>query len=677
MRQAVGLKDYATVEDLRARVTTPQDNDKVFVLENNSLYDWRPTNTSPDDGDTIIAQSNAGGGRWVKIGKISKHTHIVATTSYDPLNPLNGWTAPTNPIQGNTVEVKFTDGTVGNYTFDGTAWELDFENQWFEKRICLNTATPAFTPLDVNNPLTSEVQAWITSNLTLIDLVNGTQLVYFVPGDEGSEFEPDYIWTLNNEEATLSNKRVFNTKTVYVDAGSGSDITGRRGYREFPFKTIEAAYAVLQDKDVLHFLPGEYTTNANYFRVGETLNIHLETGATLIKTGSSNNLFGLSARNSNYSALTGNLNITGNGVIKNQTTGLLDVTRYPHNSDVKVELGELWLEAGSNQAWGVTHTARNQSVYIKTAYLNNNKILGAVLQFLHIDSPITNDELPFNSVFKCDNILVSNQSTRGAIYRIQGYKIPKNSTATVEIGSVVFDNTCSSLASTLMMQANGSQPLQDCTIDVKINNIINQRTGVTPYTNYENSSNNTKSGEFGFGGAQSPAQPYTNANCTFYSENIYTTGDIIAFRGIVFSQSNINLNIKNGVSLNCAAMTFADPHLSNNTVATFDCNLETKANNPCAILYYPGIDSTSKAVLKGSYKTSAAGTATIQIAAGSASGRLYLEDCTLINDGTVANITTNSSTPITIVCKNVFMNSTINDPNINLVGTYFQNAIYN
>ncbi len=54
------------------------------------------------------------------------HSHIVATATYDALNPLAGWVAPSSPITGNTVEVKFTDGTIGNYTFDGTAWVLDF-----------------------------------------------------------------------------------------------------------------------------------------------------------------------------------------------------------------------------------------------------------------------------------------------------------------------------------------------------------------------------------------------------------------------------------------------------------------------------------------------------------------------------------------------------------------------
>ena len=67
---------------------------------------------------------------WVMMtsgsGADKFHSNIVATAPYDDLNPLTGWVAPTNPIEGNTVDVKFTDGTVANYTYDGTVWGLDF-----------------------------------------------------------------------------------------------------------------------------------------------------------------------------------------------------------------------------------------------------------------------------------------------------------------------------------------------------------------------------------------------------------------------------------------------------------------------------------------------------------------------------------------------------------------------
>ena len=64
------------------------------------------------------------GSEYISADKF--HSNIVGTAPYDSLNPLTGWVAPTSPIAGNTVEVKFTDGVISNYTFDGSDWAQDF-----------------------------------------------------------------------------------------------------------------------------------------------------------------------------------------------------------------------------------------------------------------------------------------------------------------------------------------------------------------------------------------------------------------------------------------------------------------------------------------------------------------------------------------------------------------------
>ena len=115
------------------------------------------------------------------VGEDKFHTNILGTAPYDPLLPLSGWVAPSSPISGNTVEVKFTDGTVANYTYDGTVWIPDFQQTWAEQRICLNTATPSFTPSDPNNPTITEIETWKNANLSLLDQQNGTILTYYDP----------------------------------------------------------------------------------------------------------------------------------------------------------------------------------------------------------------------------------------------------------------------------------------------------------------------------------------------------------------------------------------------------------------------------------------------------------------------------------------------------------------
>lgn len=86
--------------------------DVLYVDESTGdIYIW-------NGSEYITAEGGGGIDRF--------HTNIVGTAPYDPLLPLTGWVAPSSPIAGNTVEVKFTDGTVANYTYDGTVWGVDF-----------------------------------------------------------------------------------------------------------------------------------------------------------------------------------------------------------------------------------------------------------------------------------------------------------------------------------------------------------------------------------------------------------------------------------------------------------------------------------------------------------------------------------------------------------------------
>lgn len=104
--------------------------------------------------------------KWVLDNLDRYNTHIVATTAYDPLNPLTGWTSPSNPIQGNTVEVKFTDGTVANYTFDGSVWVLDFSNYQTEidAIYILGTGQSNMQNRGIVNNYPQNVQTWDGSN---------------------------------------------------------------------------------------------------------------------------------------------------------------------------------------------------------------------------------------------------------------------------------------------------------------------------------------------------------------------------------------------------------------------------------------------------------------------------------------------------------------------------------
>jgi hypothetical protein len=354
-------------------------------LDGTEVINFVGTTSDQNSGSTTVQDiaDLAGGGS----SQIQSNETIAAPYTGVELPSVSGVNV------GDTKTVQFSDGTIVDYTWDGTTWVKDFVQDYSEERICLNTATPAFIativieqtnvglffnysgnpfditsfkingnellsgninvynaggayvytnqlvslfnnwmatngytgtidddidnntgvfltglsggvltfeiitdeggnvhiyadtsilittsiPADVNNPTLAEVETWKNANLTLQQQTSGTILTYFVPGDGGSCENPDYTWTLNkgSELITLSNKRVFNTKTVYVDAGSGSDVTGRRGYREFPFKTLNAGINAALEGDLLYVFPGDYIQTET---ITKAVNIYCENG---------------------------------------------------------------------------------------------------------------------------------------------------------------------------------------------------------------------------------------------------------------------------------------------------------------------------------------------------------------------------------------------------------------
>ena len=98
------------------------------------------------------------------------------------------------PIEGkdNTLYVDESKGTI--YIWNGTQY-ITISNE-IEQRICLKEA--GFNAEDALNPTTAEVEIWADANNISR---NGTQLVYSTVNNCD---EPDFIWTLNGPEITLS-----------------------------------------------------------------------------------------------------------------------------------------------------------------------------------------------------------------------------------------------------------------------------------------------------------------------------------------------------------------------------------------------------------------------------------------------------------------------------------------
>lgn len=69
-----------------------------------------------------------------------------------------------------------------------------------ERSINLNNVTPAFTPNDILQPTTTEVESWVNANLTGNDKVNGTLITWYIPTNYS--FNSSAILELTNSGTT-------------------------------------------------------------------------------------------------------------------------------------------------------------------------------------------------------------------------------------------------------------------------------------------------------------------------------------------------------------------------------------------------------------------------------------------------------------------------------------------
>lgn len=284
------IQDYNSVVNLRNETLAPKKNDKAFIQTTKHLYSYDLGNTtSPDDGLKYIVQT-LGSYRWVCLnchlrvelsqdsillqydandilvqrdtirllkGADKFHTNILGTAPYDPLLPLTGWVAPTAPIAGNTVEVKFTDGTVGNYTYDGTVWGLNFIDKTLAQhdlRLLTNGTVErgsdsAIDPKgaqflhDSYSHLNGFSDNWVGLNGFRFNINNESLFSHYTPDLTGFT-DNRYLWKIQ----ALSDKNVnfnFSTSTTHIPTtntnndvfmlgwnlspGGGAEVIGKTG----------------------------------------------------------------------------------------------------------------------------------------------------------------------------------------------------------------------------------------------------------------------------------------------------------------------------------------------------------------------------------------------------------------------------------------------------------------
>jgi hypothetical protein len=619
-------------------ITITETDGETHIID---LTPLRTTLTSVDNSVQVVSSVNPDGSTNYDLG-VKAHTNQIESVVYTgtELPSIAGVNI------GDTTDAQFLNGTVVSYTWDGTTWVQDFEQTWGEQRICLNTVAPAFTPTDVNNPTVAEVDAWAIANLTIQQRENGTKLVYFVAGDGGSCDVPDYEWTLNkgSQLVTLSNKRVFNTKTVYVDAGSGSDVTGRRGYREFPFKTLNEGITAALEGDLLYVFPGDYIQSTP---ITKWINIHCENGVDWLLQ-------------SNFSVATDfALAKTVNwkfDVIRQVTYGQYSTrplnTLGGYNLTINTAEKVFFYSATKNRTVKVNKSINSafgiQSIGATNAQ-GTNEIENAEWDYTQGNThPLFNSQNSNDAQvsFYCKNLKSINSSIGGFAPTIGYY--------------FAFDIGTGKCISTIVDNVLHDDP-----------NIYSTPAG-------------TLAGIVAWRGPGAFASVYrglflvlpnsiqNNSQCVVDINNIKSTGFGCLIRPSDIQDVKIVVNISGDFKKGIPLMTTHLNTLQNSTIV-FNLNVECHTSMGLFLGFVDGaasennIHPSNTVIVTGRIKTKQAGYPCISIGQGSAAsnntnGTILLKDLTLINDGTVSPIM--CAVPENVVIQNVKTNSLITDVNI-------------
>lgn len=181
---------------------------QTYLTQDSILVYYDETNTEIGRDTISIPNITEQGNFRISNDTLYHNNSIDGIEQFVTLPSIDTTTQSYLPILNGTDTIGYENITyLGGVEVDRDTFDYQL---WYEKRICLNTATPAFTPADPNNPTLTEVEAWKNANLSLLDQQNGTILTYFVDGDGGSCEDPDFIWVLNkgSELITLLKNRV-------------------------------------------------------------------------------------------------------------------------------------------------------------------------------------------------------------------------------------------------------------------------------------------------------------------------------------------------------------------------------------------------------------------------------------------------------------------------------------
>lgn len=643
------------------------------------------------------------------------------------------------PTEGSTGVLYIDEETGDIYIWDGD----EYVSVNYEEKICLNTATPDFEPLDYKNPTTTEVETWSIANLTANQRKNGTQLVYFVddyvppqdninigfdlsdevivtsfivngdeliitpitirdisvnfvytgqlkvlfdawlllnpgiqatfddtdlenteqipitdivgnltinynytyaggpqgpteltslildtiPGFGGNCEQPDFIWTLNSGGViTLSDKEIYTSKTIYVDADSGSDVTGLRGYPNFPFETFTNALLEYQDNDWIKYNNNDQSIS----------------GTSILP----------SATTHYYDFGNGVTTVNGSGIFIGSGFTPVNVKHTFIKSDGTINTGAKTISSNRNGSFTLKANKIISSGYVLATKhnvvidVNEWTTTSLGVAGFHSGNNTTN----YTSI---KNITITNSyigSYAAGIIQVEAALESSNNAAYyVNIGNVVMNTEMGHLISV----SASSQIINDALVDFNVGTVkqVSATYDPTVHTTYQYCLFTTNTGAgtinnsnftYKFNNIESDLSLFKfRANSTFNGCNTLLDGNSIINKGHLFhvnppsttTLNNSKIIVKGNhtvVNNAISGIQISGLTLNSGSIVIFDCNYSGVSNISLSGLV---IDATSKIVFRGIWNLGS-GYFDLSGVTGAGADNVYFENCTIITSGT-------------------------------------------
>lgn len=494
-----------------------------------------------------------------------------------------------------------------------------------------HTNIVATTPYDSLNPLTG----WIAPTTPYF---GNTATVLFTDDIIVNFTFNGTIW----EEKIIDDTAISGIKTantVYVDGTYGDDTTGQRESRDFPFQTLDAAIAVLEDEDLLKVFPGDYTQNT---AITKAVNIHCDNGVNWSVTGI------MFTVNSAVEKLT----IKLDSVISNSIVNLSTIYSTNINSVLVLDINKV-----SNLACIFSFNRSNILVDICDNSWIRTNLLGNVAY-----------------IFPSSNLKINTYYPGTVGYLSQNSSAISNFTSLIEVGNLVISDVNASIQG-VVSNALSSDTGVNKTYYQCINNsnvVLSGMYSVTPNwddtnylswgdttkfifynrrsINYDNSTINQKIVNF-YGSSNGVFYDFnqvangTNKNVTSYISGYFNKGVPVLLRNMAsYTGYNITLDLNVVCETSMGVNLILNSDWPSGSTITITGKITSKLNTMPCISIIGDVNTRNT------------------------NSNIILKDLLLINNGDVSTIRTNLANPQNIIIQNVVTNSLVVDANITEVG---------